>query len=901
MNRVVTASVIAVLILMAALGSFIYFNKYRSAKSSALKAVPTDAVLILNGKVNESLINTFANSSFLKNFTDLETVERLQSKLKALQNLMTADAAFKNKFEIEGITISVHAVKVDEFDFVYYLTNVNELSTIEINQKIQLLFDSIANETIRTYADVDVHDLRMRNSGNVFTYAIYADILIASYTPFLVEDAIRQLKAGRPITAQESFKKLQPKTQPESDLSIYINYKNLPRWLSTFCNQDGDVRFVNVESFADWSKLDIELKNNSCKLNGLTTANDTGSFINLFTGQTSQNIKAFSVFPRNTAVVKAFSLSDKIAYFERLAIYNSRFSISINNELPAKFKSFITSLMYDEYGLLITEPGSTSYSNNSYCYFNATNINETKKKLEKMPNLIGDSKNQSKVKATTYRNHQIVFMPYEKSIATIFGNSFENVSGFYYTDISNYIFIGNTNSALRVLVDAYEENNLITKSTAFDSFKKDLPLNANYLFYSQIKNSYYLLQSKVNKQWSTWLDDNRDQFEKTETYSYALKSNNSFFETSVYFKTSESTDDDVSVVWAAQLDYPIAIAPQLIETNDNLKFIAIQDSANQLYLINNSGSILWKKQLPEKILPPIYSLDVFKNGNRQLVFNTENNLWMLDFDSNEVSNFPIHLPSAATAALSAVDYDNTHDYRFYIPCSNGTVYGYQPSGKPIPGWNFVSKNDVVNELLQYFKVKSKDYLLASTVTGNIFALDRNGKTSLKISETVNKQREYPFHFENDSSAIIFSCLDTAGNTVKIDSTGNVTRNRKYQSRSLSNYYSTDINKDGKPDVIDVFSDEIIATDDAQKTILDYKTPENIDAHLTFSTDNRGNTLICFSNKMHNQIYMINMKGKLVRGMPVKGYTLPYLDDLNGDRIKKIITCGDSISVTVYDF
>jgi len=280
-------------------------------------------------------------------------------------------------------------------------------------------------------------------------------------------------------------------------------------------------------------------------------------------------------------------------------------TIEILSFLLEKINELLSNLIYDEYGLLITEPGSTSYANNNYFYFSVTDIKDAKKRMATLPAASGDKKNQQKVKTITYRNHAITSLPYQNLATGLFGKSFKDITNFYYTDISNFIFAGNTIASLKVLIDAYEDDNLLTKTTGYASLTADFSLNCNYMYYAQVHNSYYLLRAKSNKKWSEWLDNNKTDFEKLDAYAYSIKSNNAVFETNIYLHTAESTDSKVNTLWSAQLDNPIAIEPQLIESNDSVKYIAIQDTANQLYLIDNSGNLLWKKTLPEKIVSRI--------------------------------------------------------------------------------------------------------------------------------------------------------------------------------------------------------------------------------------------------------------------------------------------------------
>src|SRR5690606_8602915 len=94
--------------------------------------------------------------------------------------------------------------------------------------------------------------------------------------------------------------------------------------------------------------------------------------------------------------------------------------------------------------------------------------------------------------------------------------------------------------------------------------------------------------------------------------------------------------------------------------------LIIQDEANILYLINAKGTILWKKQLNEKITSPIYMVDAVKNKKYQMLFSTKHHIHLIDRNGKYLNNYPAKLPAEATSPLSLLDYDNDKDYRLFI-------------------------------------------------------------------------------------------------------------------------------------------------------------------------------------------------------------------------------------------
>ena len=59
----------------------------------------------------------------------------------------------------------------------------------------------------------------------------------------------------------------------------------------------------------------------------------------------------------------------------------------------------------------------------------------------------------------------------------------------------------------------------------------------------------------------------------------------------------------------------------------------------------------------------VSQIDYYKNGKLQLLFNTENQLYMIDRLGNFVTNYPIDLPTTTHLSHALFDYDNNKKYR----------------------------------------------------------------------------------------------------------------------------------------------------------------------------------------------------------------------------------------------
>ena len=211
------------------------------------------------------------------------------------------------------------------------------------------------------------------------------------------------------------------------------------------------------------------------------------------------------------------------------------------------------------------------------------------------------------------------------------------------------------------------------------------------------------------------------------------------------------------------LDYPAVIAPQLVKNHYTGEHeIAIQDSRNQLYLINASGKILWKKLMPERIKGSISQVDIFKNSKLQMAFVTEKEFIIIDRNGNMVSGFPKTLPQEAAGGLTVCDYDNTRNYRFFVPTTNGNILLLKADGTSPNDWNFKANEIGTIRPVQYFNHKGKDFLVTFDIKKSYF-LNRKGEERIQANNQIKKAPNGPFYEDILGSNNRFICTSPQGN------------------------------------------------------------------------------------------------------------------------------------------
>ena len=117
------------------------------------------------------------------------------------------------------------------------------------------------------------------------------------------------------------------------------------------------------------------------------------------------------------------------------------------------------------------------------------------------------------------------------------------------------------------------------------------------------------------------------------------------------FKTESNNDED-NLKFEINLANDIILGPIIVKNHINNKNeIIVQDSENKIHLINSDGQVEWTKKINGKILKEIHQIDTYKNGKLQYVFNTENNLFVIDRKGRNVGRFPLKFDDKITKPI----------------------------------------------------------------------------------------------------------------------------------------------------------------------------------------------------------------------------------------------------------
>ncbi|MCB0558594.1 MAG: hypothetical protein KDD09_06605 [Phaeodactylibacter sp.] len=206
------------------------------------------------------------------------------------------------------------------------------------------------------------------------------------------------------------------------------------------------------------------------------------------------------------------------------------------------------------------------------------------------------------------------------------------------------------------------------------------------------------------------------------------------------------------MAWITNLDTTVASAVQYFPLNSEEQGFLIQDQAHALYLISGKGERLWKRPMEGPIIGEIAYLPTSRFGRPRMAFATQRSIHVLDEKGKPAANFPLALPSPASSPLLAVDFEGQQRYHFFIGCENGKIYGFDYRGLPLEGWSPQEKLDsLLRQPMVHFHKDNKDYLLALSEAGALYAFRRDGEYRFEPVKTGASFQSPPFFQVEDGA------------------------------------------------------------------------------------------------------------------------------------------------------
>ena len=336
----------------------------------------------------------------------------------------------------------------------------------------------------------------------------------------------------------------------------------------------------------------------------------------------------------------------------------------------------------------------------------------------------------------------------------------------------------------------------------------------------------------------------------------------------------------VSQIANVKLNNDILMAPQLVKNHRSKGMdVVVQDINNTLYLISNSGKVLWQKDLDSPILGEMQQVDLYRNGRLQLAFNTEKTFYILDRNGKEVKPFPMTFKDPITQPLAVFDYENNRNYRFLI-VQNDALFMYDKNAKPVNGFVFKKAGSSIIQPPQHLRISNKDYILVTENNGKLNILSRTGKSRIDVKETI-AFGDTPIL----NSGKAFIIYNVNGDKISIETNGKLLEN------------ATTIGSDAA--IIQSGSTLVsLRENDLQINGKAVALPFGMYTYPSI-TSIKNKRYIAVTNSETSEAYIFDGDGKLLDNFPVYGISTPDIALLERNKGLGFVTQGDASSILIY--
>ena len=427
------------------------------------------------------------------------------------------------------------------------------------------------------------------------------------------------------------------------------------------------------------------------------------------------------------------------------------------------------------------------------------------------------------------------------------------------------------------MIDAATGNRSLSSNVKYVDFKKEISASFNTSIYLDLAKSEKILTGFIADKHLDSLSANLQLLQQFSQLELQFTQNKNVYLVNGFVHFENNPQKSSGSLWKINLDAPVQSGPFCVYNDVSRQHcVLVQDTTDQLIQISLNGDVQWKLDLEGKILGAIHEVDFYNNDKTQYVFNTQNAIYLVDAQGEAVEGFPITLTTPINNAIAVIK-EGKENYKMFVACENGNIYGYYKDGKPIGGWNPLKG--------------------AGKVTSPVFAITSTGKQTLGFinekgiqlkKENGNSLQSIPLKAglaDMIQMADKIAIIDQLGNIVVIDSLLQV--QSIAGNGNISKQLVLDIQQDDTLDII-YFEDEYFkANTILGNSIFVTETALAVDAPVKFT--DRLNTYFGYST-LDNRLFLFSAGGQLIKGFPIEGSA--------NSTVKTISSNGDKMLITV---
>lgn len=657
-------------------------------------AVPSDAVLMVDaGQLGSFVDFTSDTASAVYGFV----------KENDPLHVLCGKIADVSGFDDIPMVISLHYSSKNEVSFFC----AAELSAPEDGKGLKELFPFLDGRKKR-YNNTDIYSYK----GSA-VIARYGDIILMSSSLYVLESSVRHLDNGISILDNPEFKKLYDRNSKRR--CLYVNHSQIGKFFSGVMARG----FLKYSDFfmrlASWSSFPIGIYEGTLSLNGvLGNGGDEKYHSSVLYGQVPDKSSMGDILPAETVFAFSLLLSDMQTFKDA----NIRF-LDVHKKLSGyEYKKHLV----DVEGIISSDKYTDSLEIeevvSAYCRFGDRYewLNFVK---EKSSFGISDV-----VSGVMSKNEEIKVLPYiyKGYLGAVLGEAFTHCNEEAYCKVDGWSVIGPkdivaefaSGSALYFNLEQYMEQTPLS-----DFLKK----KGNVKIVLNLQEGKDSVKMAVKEYYRRALERNTDNFNfNFLTVNIGEKEGDVNSEIGFYaakLQKLPQPEPVEEIVKGAFVDSTIVVDKGPFELVDFVKGgkCYLEQSANlKLRYLDGKKKGVWTIPFDTPICGSVAQIDYFKNGKLQMLFASENKLYLLDRLGRMVKGFPVTLADNVVYGPEVMDPEKDKSYLAMFLNEDNSISIYRLDKEHKMESVKIKAPEFVKELPRLKVVNGKKYLFLKTVS-----------------------------------------------------------------------------------------------------------------------------------------------------------------------------------------
>lgn len=856
-----------------------YWFLFKTSDLKTWSFVPDNSISVYEPADLSVLLSSNEDRKILKNLKNIPSLRSLSESFEILEKLDSALTPDKSIIDNTKTLVSFHMGNNSP-------NTLAPLFIIEVKSaKSKLLLDKIKEHLLsegykekdRAYQGYTINELIKKDTH--LAYIQIENFIIASTTPFLVDDAIRTMeKSLKSPISKHSEIELARNQKLIGNGRVYINNKELSKYINRITDSNKN-DFSWLRSFCDLYHLDLKVSEDRIDLEGFAILNDSNNYLSIYNNVRGVGFEMKNVIPDHANMVVHISFDDILAWKKGLKAYWTAYDpsyISKLGEIENRY-FFDTKTLFenckDELGLFVLDE-KKNFVNEKIIALE----HKDQYVLEKIFTEFSDAVNQDTSEVfVEYANRRIGYLPIDNLPSRMFGDMFNGFSESYYWISNKYLFIGSSQRALEILIDDMDKESTWQKSVRTNNFLESTHEDAAFSVYTKGQGSWDLIKDVLNKDLIQSLNTNRTILNQIEHSVIQFTKVDDHYYTNIALHHPGRLEEqkevqDFEVQSQLSFDVPLISKPFGVRSHkDGSLEMMIQDSLYNLHLVDKNQELELTIPLESELVSPVYQVDFYKNKKYQYLFALENTIHIIDRTGTYIPGYPITIEDEHPIKyLSLIDYNKSRDYRVMVATSRNNYYLLDKTGKQLEGWNPKTLSGIPIMKGEHARVRRSDFMLFLHEDGILHGISRKSIPKPGFPVDLKGTISSPLNISKGATLkdSKLTAVTNTGDLLSVNLEGNIVRKDQLYKESIEDVFQLVNASDANDYIVTKVSNNTLSIFNRNLEELFQVNINSQNLVYQYYQFTPNNELIIVTDQENDLNYLYDLKGRTLHKEPL---------------------------------